>query len=325
MSLRIFAISFGVLSVALLSSVLLYSHYFGPADPFAGQVQFIVTPGETNDQVDALLKTQGFIRSRTAFRIALLRDTKGATIRPGGYNLSASMDVWSIASALSKPPYLVFFSFLPGWRKEQIAEKLATTFSWTPEQVQHWLNIDTAPEPSFVEGVYYPTTYLIPADRTPAAIARQFSDRFKSEFSTAALSATRKDLPWTEVVILASLIEREAAGPADRALIAGIMLNRLTVHMPLQIDATLQYIKGSTGNWWPVPMGTDKLLESPFNTYKHLGLPPHAIANPGLDAINAVLNPQATDCLYYLHDTKGSIHCSKTYAGQLANVKKYLK
>ncbi|MEO6536600.1 MAG: endolytic transglycosylase MltG, partial [Candidatus Paceibacterota bacterium] len=90
-------------------------------------------------------------------------------------------------------------------------------------------------------------------------------------------------------------------------------------------DATLQYIKGTEGNWWPTPLSADKYLKSPFNTYQHTGLPPHPINNPSLESIAAVLNPESTNCLFYLHDASHDIHCSVTYGGQKSNVNKYLK
>ena len=83
-------------------------------------------------------------------------------------------------------------------------------------------------------------------------------------------------------------------------LISGIIHNRLKIGMPLQIDATLQYITGQSNNWWPVPRSEDKEIDSPFNTYQNKGLPPLPIATPSKDAIRAALNPAKTDCLYYL-------------------------
>jgi UPF0755 protein len=306
----------------------LYAHYFGPVDPYAGTVQFVVQPNETRDQVADTLHEEGFIRSRTAFDIAFKKANTANTdeqVQSGGYELSASMDVWSIASALSQPPAMVFFTFPPGWRKEQIADKLAETLNWTPTQKEEWLTVDTDTSPSFTEGVYFPDTYLIPSGETPAGVANMFIARFQQQFAPYAAQAQAEGLQWTEVVTLASLLEREAAGAQDMPLIAGIMLNRLHDGMPLQIDATLQYIKGTEGDWWPVPTAADKDLVSPFNTYQHVGLPPHAIAEPGLGALKAVLNPEQTNCLYYLHDANGDIHCSPTYQGQLENVDKYLK
>jgi UPF0755 protein len=315
----------GTLVVLSFIVALLYAHYFGPVDVYAGQTEFIVEDGETTVQITDLLKEEGFIRNRTIFTIVLNSVLKGATVRPGGYELSASMDVWSLAGALTRPPYLVFFSFPPGWRKEQIADKLATTFGWTPAQKAEWINVDTDPSPSFIEGVYYPDTYLIPSDQTPAQIAQRFTNRFQQVFASYADEAQQQGLQWTDVLTMASLIEREAASTQDMPLIAGIIWNRLHDHMALQIDASLQYVVGNESNWWPVPTPADKYVSSPFNTYQHTGLPPHPIDEPSFAAVNAVLNPEKTDCLYYLHDPTGQIHCSKTYAGQLANVNKYLK
>jgi UPF0755 protein len=95
--------------------------------------------------------------------------------------------------------------------------------------------------------------------------------------------------------------------------------------MTLGIDATLQYIRGDVGKgWWAPITVADKQIDSPFNTYKYKGLPPHPISNGGIPAIEAVLNPQTTDCLYYLHDKNHVTHCSVTYEEHLQNIQTYL-
>ena len=92
--------------------------------------------------------------------------------------------------------------------------------------------------------------------------------------------------------------------------------------MPLQIDATLQYARATrdTTTWWPVPVPSDKWLDSPFNTYQNKGLPPSPIASPGLAAVVAALNPYETDCLFYFHDNDGEIYCSPTYEAHVAGL-----
>ncbi len=317
----------GCLVVLLLVTAVLlaYAHYFGPTDAEATIKEFVVPEGEDTYHIVSALKSQGFIRSQTAFAFALAAVTHGSHIRPGGYTISASMDAWSIADILGKPPYLVWLSFPPGWRKEQIADRLTTILNWTPKEKSDWLTIYTAKTQAYVEGVYYPDTYLIPSDQTPAQVATRLIDRFQQVFAPYASQATQEGIAWTDVLTMASLLEREAAGPQDRQLIAGILWNRVHKHMLLQVDATLQYVVGTEGNWWPIPTPADKAVDSPFNTYRHVGLPPHPIAEPSLASIAAVLNPQKTSCLYYLHDTKGIIHCSDTYQGQVKNVTKYLK
>jgi UPF0755 protein len=122
-------------------------------------------------------------------------------------------------------------------------------------------------------------------------------------------------------------VQREAANEADMPLIAGIIWNRLLNDPPmkLEIDATVQYALGESENWWPRIKPADYKTDSAYNTYLHTGLPPHPICNPGLDAIHAALNPDETDCLYYLHDSNGQIHCAKTYEEHKLNIEKYLK
>ena len=148
--------------------------------------------------------------------------------------------------------------------------------------------------------------------------------RFLDVYGPYLQEAQQKGKDWNDVLTLASIVDRESS-KVDKPLVAGILLNRLDDGMKLQADATLQYIKGAEGNWWPAPTSADKYLESAFNTYQHTGLPPHPIDNPGLDSIEAVLNPTPTDCIYYLHDAKHQIHCSLTYAGQVQNVDRYLR
>lgn len=315
----------GVAALVLLIGVaLLYSRYFGPVDTSAPRIEFIVEPEETFEEVAQELRREGLIRSMTAFRIAYARTGNLRGIREGGYQISASMDTLAIAKALAAPPYLAWVTFPPGYRKEQIGELLARKLGWTPEEVASWVSVDTAPSLAFTEGVYYGDTYLIPSDQSPAQVAARLRGRFMDVTKEYAQDAQQKGMDWTDVLIMASLIEREAAKD-DKALIAGILWNRIDDGMALQVDATLQYIRGASGNWWPVPESEDKKLDSPFNTYKYRGLPPHPIANPSLESIEAALNPTRTNCIYYIHDTNGEIHCSATYAGQRANVNRYLK
>ncbi|MFZ1987471.1 MAG: endolytic transglycosylase MltG [Minisyncoccia bacterium] len=304
---------------------LFYAYLFGPAEPSGEKREFVVSPEDSLGEVAERLDSTGLVKNSWVFRFAYLRESGGKSIRPGGYELSPSMDLWSVAHALTEKPYLSWVTIRPGWRKEQIATVLAKTLSWTPEQKQQWLTIDTAPSPSYVEGVYYPDTYLIPSDETPFQVANRLRNRFAQMFSPYAEEAARQNIKWTTVLTIASLIEREAAGP-DMKLIAGIMWNRLNRGMKLQIDATLQYVKGNEEDgWWGVVKSEDKYLDSPFNTYQHVGIPPHPIAQPSLAAIAAVLDPETTKCLFYLHDYKGMIHCSQNYSGHVANVNRYLK
>lgn len=316
----------GVVIVALLAGfLLLYARYFGPVSAVAvPSTEFIVEPDAELDAVTRELKEGGYIKSMTAFRIAYAKSGGMHDIREGGYVISPSMDTWTIAELFSRPPYLAWITFPPGWRKEQIADYLAKELNWTEEEKHDFIFVATAQTQEQVEGVYFGDTYLIPSDQAPAQVAARLRARFQEVFAEYAPLLGEKNITWSEAIIMASLIEREAA-KNDKHLVSGILWNRINDGMRLQVDATLQYFRGEEGNWWPKPDADDKTFDSPFNTYRYPGLPPHAIANPSIESIEAALNPEDTSCLFYLHDTDGQIHCSPTYTGHRANVEKYLR
>ena len=181
-------------------------------------------------------------------------------------------------------------------------------------------------EYDYIEGVYFPDTYLIPINEAPLDVAKRLRAHFEEKFTPYAKEAIKQNIKWTTTLTLASIVQREASGKDDMPLIAGILWNRLLKGQKLEVDATVQYARGDTGNGWWAPMSlADKQIDSPYNTYLNKGLPPHPISNPGTDAINAVLNPTETKCLFYLHDSAGTIRCAETYEEHLENIEQYLK
>lgn len=309
---------------AALAGGLLYSYLFGPLAPKDIQTtQFLVNPDEDLRDLATSLKREGYVRSALVFELAyLLESEHGAEVRPGGYTLGKGMDTWTIATTLARPPALGWVTIPQGVRKEQIAAILQETLFWTDAQKEAWLAATNTGGMS--EGVFYPDVYLIASDQDPAEIVARMRARFTDHTAELAKEAAAKRLDWADVLTFASIIEREAA-KNDKRLVAGILWNRLNRGMLLQADATMQYAKGEEGSWWSAPTSEDKYIESPYNTYRNEGLPPGPIATPSLASIDAVLNPEKTSCLYYLHDTNGRIHCSANYAGQVQNVNRYLK
>jgi UPF0755 protein len=131
-------------------------------------------------------------------------------------------------------------------------------------------------------------------------------------------------VPISDALVIASLLEREAYDFADMRYISGVIWNRLFINMPLQLDATLQYVRGSQPyetKWWPRVVPADKFIASPFNTYEEIGLPPYPIANPSLEAVVAALNPRQTDCYFYFHDQDGNFYCTPDYEAHVALLK----
>lgn len=211
-----------------------------------------------------------------------------------------------------------------GLRKEQIAEVMFNKLDWGEVQKTDFINAHLALGSTNLEGRYFPKTYLINKDETPSEVSTTMFDEFSKATEKITKTKNAQVINEDTAIKVASIIQREAAGKSDMRLISGIIWNRIFDGMKLQIDATLQYAKGNEENgWWAHVTPEDKKIKSSYNTYLYKGLPPSAIANPGLDAIYAAYNPQKTNCLFYLHDKNKNIHCAVTYEEHKKNIARY--
>jgi len=226
-------------------------------------------------------------------------------------------------------PYERYLVINPGMRMEEVADRIAKTISWTEKDKKAFLDSAPKDDNGPLEGFFMPGTYWININSTGKEVANQMLTEFNKQVGEQILGdpKTKKStqkINLETAVRIASIIQREAAGPNDMRLISGVIWNRLFDGMTLGMDATLQYAKGNETNWWPTVLSKDKKIDSPYNTYSNLGLPPTAISNTSIDAIKAAYNPQKTDCMYYLHDNNRKIHCSKTYEQHKNNIQTYL-
>lgn len=265
---------------------------------------FVITQGESATQIISDLRTKNLVRSTIATKIFLKLNNLENQLRPGSYKISQSMDLKSLFALFSKGPADIWVTIPEGWRREQIADRMAAN-------IPGFSKADFVKETATLEGQLFPDTYLIPVSATPSDVVKILHDNFLEK--TSLIMPRDK-----EVLILASLVEREAKSDPDRAIIAGILKKRLEADWLLQIDATVQYAAGS---WQPI---YDTKLPSIYNTYLHSGLPPTPIANPGLAAINAVRNPQSSTYWYYLTGSDGVTYYAATLAGHNLNIDKYL-
>ncbi len=213
-----------------------------------------------------------------------------------------------------------------GMRKEEVADLVGDKLGWSEFEKMQFINMHLALNSENLEGKYFPKTYMLSKNEDPVGVTATMLHEFEKETSKIKKPKKNEVINPDTALTIASIIQREAAGKNDMRLISGIIWNRLFRGMKLQIDATLQYAKGDEGEgWWPQISPDDKKIKSAYNTYLNPGLPPSPIANPGLAAIEAAYNPQRTDCLFYLHDKFGQIHCTATYDEHRRNVDKYLK
>ncbi len=211
-----------------------------------------------------------------------------------------------------------------GLRKEEIAEIMATKLGWDKNEKNDFINVHLAFNSANLEGRYFPKTYLIDKDENPSTVGVTMIDEFKKQAEKIKKPESKKVINQDTAVKIASIIQRESGGKNDMRLISGIIWNRIFSGMKLQIDATLQYAKGNEEEgWWNKVNPEDKKIKSSYNTYLHEGLPPGAIANPGLNAIFAAYNPQKTNCIFYMHDKNRKIHCAVTYEEHKKNIEKY--
>lgn len=283
------------------------------------KIRFVINLDSRQDEIIEKLSAQKFIRSVQVFNLLLGVMRFPGNIEPGAFMLSRNMNAYQIADTLLHHPYQKWIILVPGLRKEQVAERIAKKFGWSAALKDEFLK-------SAKEGYLFPDTYLLNVDYTPEEMLQRLMNNFNEKFD----SQMQKDLLAQDVKIdtavkIASLIERESGGDEDKALIAGIIWNRLDIKMRLQIDAATQYVIGSEKDWWPIVRPADHKIDSPFNTYLYDGLPPTSIANPSLASLKAAVYPAETDCIFYLHDRAKRIHCSLTYEEHLENIDKYLK
>ncbi len=198
-----------------------------------------------------------------------------------------------------------------------------------------WPFLEGRPQAASLEGFLFPATYQLPAVEPTAGelIVRQldaFADRMVPIYQQAVTDGMNPpDL--YNVLILASLVEREAVAAEDRPTIAGVLFNRLAQGMLLEIDATVQYAMGyqeGSGQWWKTPVFLEEYqgVISPYNTYLNAGIPPGPIASPGEDSFRAVLYPESHGYFYYVAaaDGSGGHVFAETYSEHLENVRRYL-
>ena len=248
-------------------------------------------------------------------------------IIPGEYELHPGMAATEILSKLVGGRVYYHTVTIPeGFTIEQIAKLLAekkladpvafVRLTKDPELI-HSLNLNVPT----LEGYLFPDTYFFARPIPPEAIIRTFVRRFWEVFAPTYLVRTRDlDMTVQEVITLASVIEKEAGLSQERPLVSGVFHNRLRKNIPLQSDPTVIYaLKDFDGNI----RKEDLLVESPYNTYLVVGLPPGPIANPGEEAIRAALFPTPTDFVYFVSRNDGSHEFSATLAEHEEAVEKY--
>lgn len=289
-------------------------------------VRIRVPRGATPASVGALLEANGVIRSGRAFALRARQTlTPGKSILPGVYDVSPSESPARLLERLIQGDVAtVRVTFPEGFTAAQVAKRLARrglaeeqAFLELVTRQGSTLRASFRP-PANLEGYLFPDTYAFPVGADERAIAQQMLANFDRRVARGKEDALRqRDESLAEIVIIASLVEREARVAQDRARIAGVIYNRLERGMPLQIDATVQYARGAHKARL---LYRDLEIDSPYNTYRINGLPPGPICNPGMASITAALSPESSDYLYYVARADGSHVFGRTLAEHNRNI-----
>lgn len=275
---------------------------------------FVIEKGEDIRTIAKNLREEKLINDPIVFFILIWKEGYDSKIQAGDFRLSPSMTAREIALELTHGTLDVWITIPEGYRSEEIAKVLEEKI---PTYEGSWLSLLKKRE-----GYLFPDTYLIPKDADIQLVINIMTNNFDAKWQTLNLQAS--ELTQKEIVILASLVEREAKFDADRPIVAGILANRLDIGMALQADSTVQYAKGTSDNWWKTPKKDDLKIKSPFNTYIFAGLPPSPIANPGLPSLEAAANPAETPYFYYLSDKEGKMHYATNLEEHNKNIESYL-
>jgi UPF0755 protein len=290
-----------------------------PANPSNSKVRFVVVPGSTFHEVADTLHRAGLIDSVTVFDLYARYKHLDRNVQAGAYALSRNLNMIQILTALQTAiPDEIFVTVPEGFTIKKTAALLdqggvIKGSDYLALAVQGKFSYDflkDLPSGASLEGFLFPDTYLVPRTGTAKDLITLQLDNFKKHWDqTRAGEAAQRNLNPLQIVTIASMIEREARFQDDRPLVASVIYNRLAAGWPLQIDATVLYAKGI----WQASVTTqDRMIQSPYNTYLHTGLPPGPIANPGIKAIDAALQPAQTGYFFYLSDPQGHNHYAKT-------------
>lgn len=298
-----------------------------PYQGFAKEGVFVNIPrGASRRAVAGLLKRNGVIRSATAFEIYTRRHPK-RTVVAGEYFFDHPLtgrDVfWILASG---KVYEQSFIVREGETMFDIARDLEAGKLLTAGEFLKAANDpapirDLSPRAQTLEGFLFPATYRFPRHPAAQVVATAMAQKFKEEWKRITLEAYVADTG--RVVTLASLVERETPQADERPLVASVFKNRLESGIALQCDPTVIYALERAGQYHGTLASADLRFDSPYNTYRHAGLPPGPIGNPGEASLRAALHPTRTDYFYFVANAQGGHFFSKSLAEHNRNVARY--
>lgn len=286
---------FYVLSLVIVGYLFFFFFLRAPKNFPVGTITK-VEHGSSLRSVSLKLKSTNIISSRVAFEAFVILFGGEKRVIESDYYFESRLPVYEVARRISKGEHRIApisITIPEGFDVIQIAD----TF------VPKLLNFDKSKfllETQELEGKLFPDTYFFFITADEGDVIRSMSENFEKKMLSIRPDIVLSGKKEKDIIVMASILEREAKGDFDRELISGILWKRIKIGMPLQVDAALE-------------------------TYKTIGLPKKPISNPGLEAMKSAINPKTSSYLYYLHDKNGMVHYARTFAEHRQNIVKYLK
>lgn len=290
-------------------------------------IYFHVSKGMSSAEIGKELEQKGVINSTAKFWLATKLNGADARFKVGTFALTRNMSASDALSVLLYGKTVPLRVTIPeGYGVKEIAKRLDEYGICSEKDflraARNYAPYDYMEEHKDtiyrVEGFLFPDTYEFAGNATAEDIMKRMIDEFDDQLTPAMRRrAAERHISIYELVNMASLIEKEARYEEDMPIISQVLWKRLNISMPLQSDATLQYVMDEIKEDVSI---ADTKIDSPYNSYQHYGLPPGPIANPGIKAIEAALNPASTDYLYFVADREGKNYYSTTYSDHLAIV-----
>ncbi len=315
-----------IVLVTISAGFILYRNVLTPVAP-PEAVVVAVSPGNSLQQVARQLEAKGVVRTELSLRLLARLNQQGGQIQAGTYKFQKPAKPADILARLIQGDVEKVSLTIPeGFTLKQVIQRMTASGLGEAERFDR-----LAHDPAFIrslnlaadslEGYLFPETYLFAPGIEEEALLRMMVDQFHQHISKALLAAAKKQgLNLHQLVILASIIEKETGQKDEMPLISSVFHNRLKRRIPLQTDPTVIYgIADFDGNLTRKHLTTP----GPYNTYLNRGLPPGPIANPGLAALQAAANPAATRYLYFVARGDGSHEFSTTLKQHNAAVRKY--
>lgn len=323
------------IGIAIVGTLFYYNSMISPVDETATEGLIIEIPqGSSLRKASSILHSNNLIKNERVFLLYAKLNEK-ESIKAGRYSISKSNSTHEILDILNKGAIAIDnkITIPEGYEVRNIAQTLesagilsADEFIETANNVELFKkDYDFLSSESILslEGYLFPDTYYINNDMNSEDIIRLMLNRFENIYKSNQLEERllEKNITLNEFITMASIVEREAVLQEERPVIAGVFYKRLSINMPLQSCATVQYIIKERK---PILSIADTKIESPYNTYINSGLPPAPIASPGLNSMLATLEPEETDFIFFVARGDGGHEFSKTYDEHLRAKKKYL-